>query len=412
MTPGLVVAAILLVLGVVPAARIAWVVTHPVSDGVRRAQLVHLRAVLADGGATRMQELFPEGYAFTHALIGLAAAQPARPGDSAALALARQCLAAMDSPQGRAPFPPDASPAHGAFWTGWSLLLAVEVARLSGQAADLQQMRRRADVAAVALAADADGFLESYPGQVWPVDTVVLVAAVARAHHLEHRPGEVASAWLRRTAAARDPRTGLFPHQLTPAGAALTGPRGSSSALALAFEPDIDPARAAADHRTFEEHFVVRRAGLAGVLEYPRGTRGQADVDSGPLVAGVSLSASAVALATAYRQRDDALIRALNSEAEVIGIPVSWQGARRYGLGVLPIGDAFLAWARAQRPAAIAAGTSDTPAPAWWAWALVPLMPGLIVGAVTQRRRRRQARVGQGTQPEPAQPPEVTSWDR
>src|SRR6185312_17065343 len=129
-------------------------------------------------------------------------------------------------------------------------------------------------------------------------------------------------------------------------GAVLEGPRASSQALMLAFLPDIDPGAAAADYRRFAGAFVVREAGLVGVREYPLGTEGAGDVDSGPLVAGVSLSASAVALAAATRHGDAPLARTLDAEAELFALPLPWFDGRRYAFGQLPVADAFLAWAR------------------------------------------------------------------
>jgi hypothetical protein len=382
------VVVVLLLAGAAAATRVTWVATRPPGRAVQAQQVAWLETSLAGGAAHDMQGLFPEGFAFTWALAGLAAAQPAAPGDADALAFARQALAALDSPAGTAPFPAALNPPHGAFWAGWSLRLAVEVARLSGTEADRAAVRARA--APVVAALREKPFLESYPGQVWPVDTVVAVAALARADAVARVPGAAAvvRGWPARTERVRDPRTGLLPHALDAGGRVLQGPRGSSQALMLAFEPDLDPGRAARDYRSFVKAFVVRRAGLLGVREYPVGTSGVADVDSGPLVLGVSLSASAVAGAAGRRQGDDRVVRALDAEAELLGAPITWAGRRRYAAGQLPVGDAFLAWSRAQTPAAVTAGRTDGPGPLWAPWALLPLAPGLVALLLIARRRR------------------------
>ena len=376
------------------------------------AQVRHLRDALADGAAERMQGLFPEGYFFTHALTGLAAAAQG-PG---ALPVVESELAALDSPAGRAPFPPDAAPAHGAFWTGWSLMLAVELARLRPDDATRAAVRERAAPLVTALRDSPTGFLESYPGQRWPVDTVVAVAALARADRGVGVPGAapLVTAWTARTAGARDPGTGLLPHRLgtDPARAeAGEGPRGSSTVLTVLFERDVDPAVAARDYATLTRRFVTRELGWVGVREYLTGTDGAGDVDSGPLLRGLSLSASAVAIGTARSAGDRALALGLEREGELFGVPWQWGGRRTYAGGVLPIGEAFLAWARsiplaAPAPAAGPAGAGGpsaggppaTPAPApsplWWAWITVLLLPPAGVGAATvvvRARRRRGA---------------------
>jgi hypothetical protein len=197
---------------------------------------------------------------------------------------------------------------------------------------------------------------------------------------------ELVAGWTARTAAVRDPATGLLPHRLDADGSVLEGPRASSQALMQAFLPDIDPGAAAADYRRFVAAFVVRELGLVGVREYPVGTSGEGDVDSGPLIAGVSLSASAVALGAAHRQGDTALAGALDAEAELLALPVPWFDGRRYGFGLLPVADAFLAWARAQ-PAA-PAGTGPNAAPGWlWPlWLLLALAPAAVLLAVPGTR--------------------------
>jgi hypothetical protein len=89
---------------------------------------------------------------------------------------------------------------------------------------------------------------------------------------------------------------------------------------------------------TFSRLVVVRRLGLVGVREFPVGSAGQGDVDSGPLLLGVSLSASTVTLAAARARGDTALADSLDSEAELYGVPAQWAGPRRYAFDVLPVG--------------------------------------------------------------------------
>lgn len=377
------------VLSLLSGAQVAWVAAVPTGDDVRTEQVRFLESALAGGAGPDMQALFPEGYFFTHVLTGLAAAQPAAPGDADALRLARTTLAALDSPAGRAPFPATATPEFGVFHAGWSLALAVEVARLSGAPDDRADVARRATGIADALAADQDGFLEAYPGQVWPCDTVVAVAALARAQAVapDPRVGALVADWPARAAVVRDPATGLLPHRLDADGSVLEGPRASSQALMQAFLPDIDPGGAAADYRRFVAAFVVREGGLVGVREYPVGTEGEGDVDSGPLVAGVSLSASAVTLGAAHRQGDTALAGALDAEAELLALPVPWFDGRRYGLGLLPVADAFLAWARAQPPASTGTGPTGVPGWLWPLWLLVALLPAVVLLALPRTRR-------------------------
>lgn len=167
----------------------------------------------------------------------------------------------------------------------------------------------------------------------------------------------------------------LLPHRVDEAGRALEAPRGSSQSIIQTFWPAIAPADRA-QWQAFVDAFVTREAGLVGVREHPRGSSGGGDVDSGPLIAGVSLSASAVTLGAATANGDRALAEGLSGEAEVFGVPARL-GPRRYGFGLAPIGEAFLgfAWSRtALRPA----GPSTAPLPAWPLW----WGPGLVVAGL------------------------------
>lgn len=304
---------------------------------------------------------------------------------------ARNALRAVDSPAGAAQFQVS-DPPNGAFHAGWSLLLAVEVSRLSGDAADAAMVQQRAGpaLASMEVRLDSGGspFLDSYPGQSWPVDTVVLVGALARADAEVGIEGAQVMLGRWRSAAAElvDPVTGLLPHRTRSDGTAVDGARGSSQSLIQTFWPDIDPLGAADSYRRFRRHFVDGCAGLIGVREYPKGRNGSGDVDSGPLIDGCSASATAVTFAAALRNGDLPLARTLDREAELMWTPTPTPG-RRYAGGVLPVADAFLAWSRSQP---VGAGTpSDAPEVAWGWWIGVPAVMSALSGLVAARSIRR-----------------------
>lgn len=73
--------------------------------------------------------------------------------------------------------------------------------------------------------------------------------------------------------------------------------------------------------------------GFAGIREYPVGFEGAGDVDSGPLLFGVSASASAFALAGARLYGDDGLSTQLLRTASLVGMPVEAGGRFSFATG-------------------------------------------------------------------------------
>ncbi|MEV0391309.1 hypothetical protein [Nonomuraea sp. NPDC050643] len=201
--------------------------------------------------------------------------------------------------------------------------------------------------------------------------------------------------WLGQVRGRLDPRTGLLPHSADPAtGEPAEVARGSSQSLIQRFLVDIDPVFAAEQYTRFRDRYVVTPLGLGpAVREYPGGMDGPADVDSGPLPLGVSLSATAVTLGAAQAHGDAALAGALANYGELAGLPVGTPWTKRYAFGLLPIGDAFLAWSKTARPWV---GTPSPPAPSvswWWRAPLLTLLA--LLGAAPWLPALRRRRPGE-----------------
>lgn len=352
----------------VGAVRAVATVDADENDALAAAQVRFLRHAVATGAPQRMAKLFPEGAEFTAVLTALADLDLAARGQTEQVDAVRSAQVALDltdAPDTLGRFGVD-DPPGGVFLVGWALAVSVRRAELTGEAADVADAVRRAAVLAVALdrgLGRGQAFLASYPGQMWPVDTVGAVAGLQRVQRLVPDPDRAAllNRWRATALTHLDARTGLLPHRTDSGSAVLEGPRATSSSVMLAFWSDAFGTDDPVPWTGFVAAFVVRRAGLVGVREYPAGHDGPAlgDVDSGPLVAGVSLSATVVALAGARRYGDLELADSWQREAEVFGFPFSLRG-RRYAAGVLPVGDAFLAWARAEPVAAEGEGLAES----------------------------------------------------
>ena len=385
-------------------------------------RLAFVREALDEGAGPDMQALFPEGYFFTHALYGLTwlAVAQRDPGlRDEALAEARWTLERLYSPEGTAPFPTLAVPSHGVFHAGWSTWLRGQIVAVAGGPEEAPEEMAALDAAAEELASAFEAslargvpYLAAYPGQAWPVDSVVAMAALRLRDHLagEDRYAPLFRVWMTQVRARLDPATGLIPHRVDPVtGQMLQGARATSQTLLLRFLFELDPEWAAADYTVFRQLFASDVAMLPGVREFPRGDDSPGDVDSGPLVFGLSASASTVAIADAVLAGDTATAAALTGFAEATGTAVEWGGKRRYLGGLLPVGDAFLMWALATTPAVpvqVPAVPADTVSP-WWRlpWYVLVLLPTAALLWATVRAWRPPRRPRPPEEGGPPAPP-------
>lgn len=195
------------------------------------------------------------------------------------------------------------------------------------------------------IAASPTAYVESYPGEVYPVDNAGAAAALA----LHARATGRASPALRRVldAIARsvDPETGLLFQAVVPADAAPRDrPRASGTALAAYFLSFADVPTSRALFGAIERSQYRTVLGFGGVLEFPRSARGgspRSDVDSGPVVLGFGVSASGFALGASRAHGERDMFTALYATAQLFGAPLEEDGARTYATGG-PIGDAIM----------------------------------------------------------------------
>lgn len=346
-----------LVLGVINVRLYYTVYTPQYQDVV--PQLKFIKEKLQAGAGEEMQQFFPEGYFFSYVLYGLTwvdvGLQDASQHEQA-LTEARWALQALESDEGKSVFSPTLTPPYGVFYIGWSNWLRGGILKLQPpERRDAAEIERfTADLTALAAAFDGNmsPFLQAYPGQAWPVDSTVAVAALYLHDTLFEPQFETTiERWVSLAKAKLDPATGLLPHRVSAAtGDLLDGTRGSSQSVIQRFLPEIEAVWAGEQYPLFREQFAATIFGIPGVREYPIGTQGFGDVDSGPLIEGMSLSASVVTVAAARVEGDNELADAMLNVGEALGTPVEWAGSKRYVLGVLPIGDAFLAWAKTSAP--------------------------------------------------------------
>lgn len=345
-------------------------------------ELNFLGTALREGAGEKMQDIFPEGFYFTHVLYGLTRVElglRAAKGSSLyeqALAEARWALARINSDYGKKTFNVDLKPKYGIFFAGWRawleggiLLVENPNDRLPVEIATFEQDCKEI---AASLESSEIPFLESYPHQSWPVDTVVGVAAL-RLHDKLFKPtyNQLIGKWLTDCQRYLDPATQLLPHRVNyKTGELVEGARGSSQSLIHRFLVEIDSSWGLKQYLLFREKFVRLFCEiLPGTRQFPPGLDGKGDVDSGPLVFGYSPVATVVTIAAAQVNGDYNLTNVTVPAIEPLGVPIATATDKRYAFGLVPVGDAFLVWAKNSSPwIAATSPSSNFPqlAPSWW----------------------------------------------
>ena len=263
-----------------------------------------------------------------------------------ALREARWALARLDSPAGRAPFSPDLTPSYGVFYRGWTNWLRGGVLSLqprraarpgrgcAGSPTTPPRSAAAFDASAVAVPGRLPG--AGVAGRLDRGDRLAAAARRAAAAPVRRHRRALAR---RGTAAARPAhRAAPAPGRRRTPASPVEVARGTSQSVIHRFLVDVDPAFAREQYLRFRDRFVASPLGLGpAVREYPHGMDGPADVDSGPLPLGVSLSATVVTLGAAQvarrRPRSPA---ALANYGELAGLPVDTPWTKRYAFGLLP----------------------------------------------------------------------------
>ena len=93
---------------------------------------------------------------------------------------------------------------------------------------------------------------------------------------------------------------------------------------------------------------MITRLGFRMFREYPEDIDIQADIDSGPIVLSVGVTATGVGLGAARANGDLDTAQDIHALVNMWGMPGTVSDGdregKRYLLGMLPTGDAFLAW--------------------------------------------------------------------
>jgi hypothetical protein len=193
------------------------------------------------------------------------------------------------------------------------------------------------------LLAAPTGLIETYPGEAYPTDVAAVAAAIAvhgRATSADHH--RVLQHWAERVRAVQiDPKSGFVFQRMGAANAKPhDAPRGSGTGLAAYYAGFVDRgvAELLADGLFRHEASFF---GFDAIREYAEGYDGIGDVDSGPVVLGVSVAATGFALAPARALGRRDTFERIYRTTSLFGLPASFGERRRFCVGG-PFGNALL----------------------------------------------------------------------
>ncbi len=308
-----------------------------------------------DNLGVRMQNIFPEGYVFIHALYGLTWCELALNYDldsiyyEKAFEEASYAYNQIDSERGKSIFDEDLNPEYGAFYAGWrNYLLGKIISFHAVSKRDSLVFKNNCNSIYEAISSNKSPYLESYTNSTWPADIFLCIASL-KLHDNNFAPKyELAvENWIDKVKLHLDPYTGLVPHSVyAESGETIEGARGCSISLIMRMLSEIDNDFAKEQFTLYKEHFLISRLGVPAIREYPKGKNGEGDVDSGPVILDVGFAGTIVSIGVFKTFGEYKIANKTSRAMESYGLSYSIKNRKRYIFGALPMADAFIAWSR------------------------------------------------------------------
>jgi hypothetical protein len=209
----------------------------------------------------------------------------------------------------------------------------------------LAQLNERWSVAfAERLRAAPTGLIETYPDETWPPDVAAVAGSVGLYARAMNRPvRDLLGDWAARFAKCSiDPASGFLVQQVESGSCApVDAPRGSGTAVAAYFTSFADPALSQTLHAALAARGTASLFGFSALREYPPGHAGSGDVNSGPILFGVSVGATGFGLASAKLHGDRELFEGLYRTTSLFGMPFDTAHGRAFSAGGV-LGNALL----------------------------------------------------------------------
>jgi hypothetical protein len=195
--------------------------------------------------------------------------------------------------------------------------------------------------------------LESYPDECWMFDHCVALDAIKTADYLDGSDHSVLIRdWI---AMAKqklvDPKSGLLISSFTTHGAPMAGPEGSSIWMVAHSLQLLDEDFARDQYQRARKELGAVTLGFGYAHEWPGSWKGEANIDSGPIIPVFDISAgsSGMAFIGASSFGDDKFLASLAATLDFAGFPSRIGGRLKY-CASNQVGDAALLYASTLGP--------------------------------------------------------------
>ena len=195
--------------------------------------------------------------------------------------------------------------------------------------------------------------LESYPNECWTFDHCIALAAIRLADHLDGTDhAALIRDWI--VMAKRDlvhPESGLLTASFTATGRPLDGPEGSTIWMVAHCLQILDEDFARDQYQRARKELGTTTLGFGYAHEWPKSWQGPADIDSGPIIPVLDISAgsSGMAFIGASSFGDKAFLTSLAATLDFAAFPARKNGALKY-CASNQVGDAALLYAATLGP--------------------------------------------------------------
>lgn len=192
------------------------------------------------------------------------------------------------------------------------------------------------------LEAAPHALFETYPGEAYPPDMAMVAGSIALHDCATGRPERAfMPVWRQSFRRYIDRDSGLL-YQAARASTGVTigAPRGSGAAIA-AYATSFADAELSRELYGGLRRQSLSVLGFGMMREYPASRSGDGDIDSGPVLFGVGVSATGFALAAARLHGDHQLFTELYRTVDLFGVPLRDREGRHFMSGG-PLGNAII----------------------------------------------------------------------